>query len=281
MKKKILTTASMLMVAIALIVGSIAGTLAYLRSTAGVTNTFTYGSVAITMDETQIGPDGKKPLGDDAQRVVGNRYMLVPDTTYVKDPVIHVSAASSEMFLFLKVDNGIAGLGLTEAEQQAKVNALKAENPDISEEEIQELAKLRIHQQLLVNGWKVYNPNPADPTKAYEVTTNKQIGEVTLISTSTVYYLSIGAGADQTAARMLMGSNVNDREIKTFGYFTTSSTRAGEGIITAYCDNNANITVTAYAIQSSGDFINNDIHKAATIFASEWTSAIPTASTNP
>ena len=93
MKKKLLMTLTITLCAVLLVVGSVAGTMAYLRATAEVTNTFTYGQVALTMDESQIGADGMTPV-EPEQRVPGNRYMLMPGTTYKKDPIIHIGAES-------------------------------------------------------------------------------------------------------------------------------------------------------------------------------------------
>ena len=141
MKTKLLKTASLFVVAIAIVIGSVAGTLAYLRATASVTNTFAYGKVAITMDETKIDVDGKTALT--GTRGNGNQYLLMPGQSYVKDPIIHIGQDSQDMFIFLKVDNGIAGLAITEAEKE-------------------QLNEDTIHDQLLKNGWKVYNDGTTD-----------------------------------------------------------------------------------------------------------------------
>ena len=106
MKKKLMTVLALVLV-IAL---SVAGTYAYLTSQASVKNTFTVGNVSITMDETDV--DNSTP---DADRDVENAYKLIPGTTYTKDPVIHVTATSEDCYLFVKVENNIAGAETTEA----------------------------------------------------------------------------------------------------------------------------------------------------------------------
>lgn len=106
MKKKLMTVLALVLV-IAL---SVAGTYAYLTSQDTVTNTFTVGKVAITMDETDV--DNSTP---DADRDVANAYKLIPGTTYTKDPIIHVAATSEQCYLFVKVENDIAGAETTEA----------------------------------------------------------------------------------------------------------------------------------------------------------------------
>ena len=100
MKKKFLITLSVVACALLLVVGSIAGTIAYLTSQDTVTNTFTVGNVEITMDETDVDVYGKK---DTETRVKGNTYKLLPGHSYIKDPVIHVKKGSEECWLFVKV----------------------------------------------------------------------------------------------------------------------------------------------------------------------------------
>lgn len=247
-KKKIIMSITITLCAILLVVGSIAGTMAYLRATAEVVNTFTYGKVAITMDETLISSDGLT-VASPSQRVTGNRYKLMPSTTYVKDPVIHVGKDSEEMYLFLKVDNGIAGLALTEEEKTEE--------------------KKTIHDQLLENGWKVY-VTADDTPKEYKTTTKTATNSgVTITSTSTIYYLS--KSADDATPRTVKGGV--DTDIVTFTRFTTGTSPVTEASMTAYVNNNAKIGVLAFAVQASGF---ETYHDAAAVFATEFASAIPT-----
>lgn len=104
-KKKVFVT---VLCAAALVVASVLGTMAYLTSqTETVTNTFTVGNVAITLDETDVTPMGVK---DTDVRVQGNEYKLIPGHTYIKDPTIHVDTDSEESWLFVKVVDEIAGI---------------------------------------------------------------------------------------------------------------------------------------------------------------------------
>ena len=84
-----------------LVTASVLGTMAFLTSTASVENTFTVGSVKITLDEAKVTPDGKPVEG--AARVAENSYKLMPGHTYTKDPTIHVDAASEDCFIRAKV----------------------------------------------------------------------------------------------------------------------------------------------------------------------------------
>lgn len=80
---------------------SIYGTLAYMTDSSTVVNTFTVGNVDITVDETEVTPDGQ-PTPDD-NRVESNEYHLLPGHTYTKDPTMTVHAGSEESYLRMTV----------------------------------------------------------------------------------------------------------------------------------------------------------------------------------
>lgn len=106
--------------AVLLVCISVGATVAYLTSTDSVTNTFTVGNIAITLDETKVDVNGKAVTP--AERVKANAYKLMPGHEYVKDPTIHVAAGSENCYLFVKVENGITALeapGKTIADQMA------------------------------------------------------------------------------------------------------------------------------------------------------------------
>lgn len=96
--------------AVSLVTASVLGTMAYLTSTDKVENTFTVGSVAITMDETDV--DDSTPNAD---RDTKNSYKLLPGQEYTKDPTIRVDPTSEDCFLFVKVENDIAAIESKEA----------------------------------------------------------------------------------------------------------------------------------------------------------------------
>ncbi len=104
--KKKLTMAVALVLIIAI---AIAGTYAYLTSTPDkVTNTFTIGKLAITLDEAKTDVDGVAVTP--AERGTGNEYKLMPGHTYKKDPTIHVQPGSEKCYLFVKVEDGLAAI---------------------------------------------------------------------------------------------------------------------------------------------------------------------------
>lgn len=94
MKKKILTILSIVMCAMLLVVGSVAGTIAWLTSQVQVDNTFTVGDVVITMDEVNQNGEG---------RVNANAYKLIPGKTYTNGLTIHVATGSEECYIFAKI----------------------------------------------------------------------------------------------------------------------------------------------------------------------------------
>lgn len=103
-----------------MIVSSVAfGTIAYLTDTAGVVNKFTIGNVDITVDETEVNPDGtpKYPEGTELnpdgtpvdptvepERTEDeNTYPLIPGSEYVKDPTMTITAGSEEAYVRMVV----------------------------------------------------------------------------------------------------------------------------------------------------------------------------------
>lgn len=111
-KKKVFLT---VLCAAALVVASVLGTMAYLTAKTGtVTNTFTAGNVAITLDEAKVDQYGAKEFKDDGEtlkdRVMDNAYKLIPGHTYVKDPTVHVADGSETSWLFVKVVDEISDI---------------------------------------------------------------------------------------------------------------------------------------------------------------------------
>ena len=97
MKKSI----ALVMMAVLLVAASVMGTLAYLTSTASVTNTFTVGKVAIKLDEAAANTDGT--LVPNADRVKTNSYKLLPGHTYNKDPMVTVLKGSEPSYIKMTV----------------------------------------------------------------------------------------------------------------------------------------------------------------------------------
>ena len=111
MKKKILKALAVAVCAILLVVGSVAGTLAYLTSkTDPITNTFTAGNVSITMTETVVdlyGTPVEDAQGNTSTTTEGNRYKLIPGHEYTKNPTVKVAEGSEDCWIFVRIENGL------------------------------------------------------------------------------------------------------------------------------------------------------------------------------
>ena len=94
--------------ALLLVSVTVGATVAYLTDkTEVVTNTFSVGNVALSLDETDVDLYGVK---DSETRVTENAYKLIPGHTYTKDPTVHVAAGSEEGYLFVKVVDEIVNI---------------------------------------------------------------------------------------------------------------------------------------------------------------------------
>lgn len=92
--------------AVLLVAASVMGTMAYLTSQDAVINTFSVGSVAITMDESDVDNSTEGETYRDKE----NNYKLLPGHQYTKDPIIHVASTSEDCYLFVKVVNEITDI---------------------------------------------------------------------------------------------------------------------------------------------------------------------------
>lgn len=124
-KKKILVALSCVLAVAAIVATSVMGTVAYLTSSAEVRNTFTIGSVGITLTESLVDGDGQKVTGEGAKQVTENKYTLIPGKTYHKDPTIFIKEGSQDSYLFVHIKNDLKTIAaddennLTIAEQMA------------------------------------------------------------------------------------------------------------------------------------------------------------------
>ena len=87
MSKKLTKALLLTACALVLVCATVMGTVAYLTATKTVTNTFTYGNVAITMSDAEI------------------TDKLVPGKPYTKDTTIHVEEGSEDCYLFAKAES--------------------------------------------------------------------------------------------------------------------------------------------------------------------------------
>ena len=113
--KPLLIVVAMILVCIM----SVFATLAYLTAGDTVKNTFTVGNITIDLEETIVDEYGNVVQGTDAGTTdEGNKYKLVPNREYTKDPTITVDKMSEDCYLraIITVTKGkaLADLGYTE-----------------------------------------------------------------------------------------------------------------------------------------------------------------------
>ena len=80
----------------------------------------------ITLDEAKVNEYGTKV--ENADRVPGNEYKLIPGHTYTKDPTIHVGGLSENCYLFVKVENGLGDAESTIATQMVNLGWKPVDN---------------------------------------------------------------------------------------------------------------------------------------------------------
>lgn len=100
---------AVMVVALALVLCTvIGGTVAWLiADTDPVVNTFTYGDINISLEETDTGLDGDNDKNT-------NEYPMIPGHDLTKDPKVTVLAESEDAWLFVKLDKA-GGCTVTDA----------------------------------------------------------------------------------------------------------------------------------------------------------------------
>ena len=108
--KNLKKTLALLLCAVLLVAGSVAGTLAYLQSqTAVVNNTFTVGDIVIKLDETDIdgSATGAGVIADrDLKNVYSGDNKLIPGQPVTKDPTVWVKGTSEPAYIRMIVTVG-------------------------------------------------------------------------------------------------------------------------------------------------------------------------------
>ena len=89
--KKLRTALIIALALVAVCLTSVFGTLAYLKATKSVSNTFSVGDIDMILDETDVTNGGRTENG--------NNYKLIPGETYVKDPTVTILANSEDCYV--------------------------------------------------------------------------------------------------------------------------------------------------------------------------------------
>lgn len=261
-KKKILVAFGVVLSVVAIIASTIAGTVAYLTSSAAVLNAFTIGNVEMTMYETKVNADGvAQETG--TKTADTNSYHLVPGKSYLKDPTIFLKPNAESSYLFIIARNDISS--------------------------IESYDTLTMREQLFENGWMKYGVAGTGNIYVYTgitratvlddgnpETTDKTLGEHidALKATATEKFAEIDADnttyptkAEKTAAKMAAAATrataiealYTTYAIKAVGVSTTTETKAIDLFTSFKVSPDANISafggaevkVTAFAIQTA------------------------------
>lgn len=223
MKKKLLTSAILVLSAVLLVAASVLGTFAFLASSTAVSNTFTVGDVAIDMRESAVdanGQDNDNEVGstENLRTSDGNSYELIPGKTYCKDPAIYVNAGSTPSYLFVKVKNGISTL-----------------------EKKDDLANPTMKEQMVAKGWQLVKTNDLTKEELY-IYVGMNGGTTKAIAT-------IPDDPDDIQDKITaVGSKTQDEVYEVFDKFTIAI--AEKNAIKDYAS--ATVTLTAFAIQTEG-----------------------------
>ena len=213
-QKKLLITLCALLGVVVIVAASVAGTVAYLTSSAAVSNVFTIGKVGITLTESKVNSDGTLVDGG-ATQVDANTYHLVNNKTYTKDPRIIVNSESENSYLFILVRNDIEKI---------------EDTTDLD-------ARPTIAKQLAKNGWAKY-------TKASTGWVYVYIGEDISANIAAENAKTEGSAFEYEAEAL--AANVGPGTYKLFEEFSIDEKSA----LDTY--GAAKITLTAVAIQKAG-----------------------------
>ena len=227
-KKKLLIALCILVGVVAIVVSSVVATVAYLTSSAAVSNVFTIGNVGITMTESKVNTNGE--LVDNGQTQVDtNTYHLVPNKTYTKDPTITVTPGSEKSYLFVLVRNDIEAIECKDATHATATDGNDAlHNPTIA-------------MQLAANGWAKYTK--ASTGWVYVYVGFNEEGGVKTTSKVDVSDAAKASGACDYKDKVI---TVNTGKYKLFDSFSIDE-HANTSTYGA-----AKITLTAVAIQEAG-----------------------------
>lgn len=166
----------------------------------------------LTADKEQAKQEnGKAVLAD---RVTKNKYKLIPNHEYVKDPTIHLDPASEDCYLFVALHNGIA----------------------LIEEDIENTSgsvKTTIYRQMMENKWY-----PLYDQGAHVSFKNEKDG---------LEYTVFFKGMDNTTLKVVDCDQETDQVI--FGKFIIDAD-ASEDKLNEYAS--AQVNVMAYAVQADG-----------------------------
>ena len=241
-KKRIILALAAVVGVVAISVTSVLATVAYLTSSAAVSNVFTIGNVGISMTESKVTPEGVRVSPE--ERTDTNTYHLVPNKTYIKDPVLTVNPGSDSSYLFVLVRNDLEAI-------ECKEHTGEGEHHQT------------IAQQLAANGWMKFTAASTGWVYVYVGVNNVPADN---------YKVDLKEGSSYVFAGNATPVSTNSTEVKSFKLFDTFSIDA-DANVSAY--GAAKITLTAVAIQTAGFGTNAEIGTPNAVKAA-WEAVIET-----
>lgn len=229
LKKKLIIALCAIVGVVAISVTSVLATVAYLTSSAAVSNVFTVGNVTMKMTETKVDANGVAV--SPAERTDTNSYHLVPGKTYLKDPIITIEAGSEESYLFVLVRNDLETIASD-----------TAEDPDATHPSIA--------RQLQANGWAKYTKAATGWVYVYVGFQTDAEGNFIIVNEKKVSNAPENDWKNTTAGSNLTGMKAKVGDYKLFESFSISSDVTDKDL---QIYNGAKITLTAAAIQATGE----------------------------
>lgn len=238
MKKKLLKATVLTLCAVALVVGSVLATIAYLTASTAVSNTFTVGNIKIAMYESKVDADGKKVADTDLHGAMkdsdGNNYHLLPGKTYDKDPTIYIDATSDKSYVFVKVRNNISDV---EYGNFIHADGSKAD-PDTN--------KPTMAEQMAAYGWQYYLHTATGDVYVYVGNVDNTVGVNGVTNGNKLTGTALDAVINKTAKPAEVGGIGAEQVFNVFDTFSIDE----HANLTVY--GGAKVTLTAFAIQTTG-----------------------------
>ena len=242
LKKKLIIALCAIVGVVAISVTSVLATVAYLTSSAAVSNVFTVGNVTMKMTESKVNPNGTY-VTDATNRTDTNTYHLVPGTKYIKDPVITIEAGSENSYLFALVRNDL--------------ETIAADRPNSGGVVTEDEYNPSIARQLEANGWAKFTKAATGWVYVYVGFQTDAQGNFVIVNEKKVSKVTQGDWKRDTALNAGELTALNTAAVKAtagnyplFESFTISSD-VTDTQLQIY--NGAKVTITAAAIQATGE----------------------------
>ena len=265
--KKMIKPLLLAATAIMLVVATVFATMAYMTSTATVTNVFTVGDVKLHMYESKVDKFGvKEAVQPDNNGIPGtdaNSYHLLPGKTYLKDPTIYVDGNSESSYLFVRLRNDLKHIEWENVNKQSTTVPADPSDPaqpvDGEGGQTNQAAAIpekhdSIVTQMKKKGWlEIWRAETnIDAVFVYVgVDTSDFAAKIdkndpAKDTEAEVFFSSVNETTNQPYKAMTVGGIADRQKIPVFEYFTLANEIPNLPIFAG-----ASVVIRAYAIQSS------------------------------